>query len=100
MLSKCINVARKEAASEQLLFTGGPVPGLLTPELFPPALRARGASVGMVSHWGWNTLVGAAFLPLVTKFSVPAIYGGFAAVAVAGAAFAKYGVPETTGKAA
>ena len=72
----------------------GPVPGLLVPELFPADLRGKGGSVAMASHWGWNAVVGAAFLPLVARTSVPAVYGGFAVVAALSAVFSKFGVQE------
>lgn len=75
----------------------GPVPGLLVPELFPAALRAKGGSVAMFSHWFCNAIVGAAFLPLVSRFGIPQIYGGFAAVAAVGALHAKFGLEETAG---
>ena len=77
----------------------GPVPGLLTPELFPSKLRAKGGSIGMLSHWGCNTVVGAAFLPLVAQLGLPAVYAGFAAVAAASAIFAKVAIEETSGAA-
>ena len=68
----------------------GPIPGLLTPELFPSKLRAKGGSVGMVSHWLCNTVVGAAFLPLVASLGLPAVYSIFAAVAASSAVFAHF----------
>ena len=70
----------------------GPIPGLLTPELFPSKLRAKGGSVGMVSHWLCNTVVGAAFLPLVASLGLPAVYSIFAAVAASSAVFAHFNI--------
>ena len=74
----------------------GPVPSLLVPELFPAELRGKGGSVAMLSHWGWNAVVGAAFLPLITRYSIPTVYFGFAAVAALSGLFTKFGVEETS----
>merc|ERR1711934_338332 len=76
----------------------GPVPSLLVPELFPAELRGKGGSVAMLSHWGWNAVVGAAFLPLITKYSIPTVYFGFAAVAALSGLFTKFGIKETSKK--
>ena len=74
----------------------GPVPSLLVPELFPAELRGKGGSVAMLSHWGWNAVVGAAFLPLITRYSIPTVYMGFASVAALSGLFTKFGIEETS----
>lgn len=73
----------------------GPVPSLLVPELFPAELRGKGGSVAMLSHWGFNAVVGATFLPLITKYSIPSVYLGFGAVAALSGLFTKFGIKET-----
>jgi len=76
----------------------GPVPSLLVAELFPPALRGKGQSAAMLSHWLCAIAIGQCFLPAVQLAGVGAVYAFFGLVCLLGAFVVARYVPETKGK--
>lgn len=107
LLSAALTMPALEAFAGPLSFLGtlayvaafasgaGPVPSLLVAELYPPALRGKGQSVAMLSHWVCNFLIGQSFLSAVQAYGVGAVYACFAAVCALGVAFVAHVVPET-----
>ena len=76
----------------------GPVPGLLSSEIFAPAVRGKGMSLCFLSHWLFNFFIGQGFLPAVESFGASAVYAFFAAFSFIGYVFAQTYVIETKGK--
>ena len=76
----------------------GPVPGLLSSEIFSPAVRGKGMSLCFLSHWAFNFCIGQGFLPAVETFGASVVYLFFGAFSFIGYAFARNFVIETKGK--
>jgi MFS family permease len=76
----------------------GPVFWILIAEIFPPAVRAAGASVATATNWFANFAVGLAFLPVARAISETATFWLFAGVCAFAIAFANRYVPETRGR--
>jgi Sugar (and other) transporter len=55
-------------------------------------------SLAMVTHWVCNFALGQLFLPVVSKVGIAKVYIGFAAIALAGAAFVRSKLVETKGR--
>lgn len=49
----------------------------------------------MVTHWVCNVAIGQNFMAWVDAFSLAAVYAGFAAASLLGAAYINAAVPET-----
>ena len=108
VLSAALTLPALEALAGPLSFLGtlsyvaafaagaGPVPALLVAELYPPALRGKGQSVAMASHWVCNFVVGQTFLAAVQAYGIGGVYAFFAAVCGLGVAFVATLVPETS----
>jgi len=76
----------------------GPVPALLSSEIFPTAVRGAGMSLCLLTHWVANFCIGQFFLVAVESVGLPSVYLFFAAVCAAGALFVRGpSVPETKG---
>jgi sugar porter (SP) family MFS transporter len=107
MLSAALTLPALEAFAGPLSFLGtlsyvaafaagaGPVPALLVAELYPPALRGKGQSVAMASHWVCNFVVGQSFLNAVQAYGIGGVYAFFAGVCALGVAFVAGLVTET-----
>ena len=76
----------------------GPIPGLLSSEIFSPRVKGSGMSLCLVTHWVFNFVIGQAFLPVVEAVGGPAVFVGFGCVCVAAALFVQTRVLETKGK--
>lgn len=76
----------------------GPVPGLLLPEIFPGAIRAKAMAVCMSVHWVINFFVGLLFLRLLEQLGPRLLYSIFATFCVMAVVFVKRNVVETKGK--
>jgi len=76
----------------------GPVPGLLSSEIFAPAVRGKGMSLCFLAHWVFNFCIGQGFLPAVEYFGASFVYLIFAAFSLFGFLFTKGYVIETKGK--
>ena len=76
----------------------GPIPGLLSSEIFSPRIRGSAMSLCFVTHWVFNFVIGQAFLPVVEAVGGPNVFLGFAAMCVASVAFVQTQVLETKGK--
>jgi SP family galactose:H+ symporter-like MFS transporter len=76
----------------------GPVPPLLTAEIFP--LEIRGHAMTLTGFTGWiaNYLVALTFLPLSEYLTSGGVFCLYAALALCGLWFVKRKVPETKGK--
>jgi len=78
----------------------GPVPGVITPELLPFGIRARGMSVSSSFNWLVNFIVTISFPVLVQSLLPEAnhlVYWGFALASLVGLIVVHLWVPETTG---
>jgi sugar porter (SP) family MFS transporter len=76
----------------------GPVILLLVSELFPPQVRARGASVCIAVNWICNFLVNQFFLHLVDGMGEGQTFWLFGALCLLGLVFVAGKVPETRGR--
>ncbi|HWF35845.1 MAG TPA: MFS transporter, partial [Solirubrobacteraceae bacterium] len=76
----------------------GPVFWILIAEIFPPALRASGASLATATNWLAYFAVGLGFLPVARAIGETAMFWVFAGVCLFVLAFAKRYVPETKGR--
>ncbi|MET8575655.1 sugar porter family MFS transporter [Streptomyces sp. NPDC005012] len=76
----------------------GPVILLLVSELFPPGMRARGASLCMAVNWICNFLVNQFFLNLVHGIGEGQTFWLFGALCLLGLVFVARAVPETRGR--
>jgi hypothetical protein len=76
----------------------GPIPGLLSSEIFSPRIRGAAMSACFVTHWVFNFVIGQTFLPVVQAVGGPAVFLGFAAMCLVSVAFVQTQVLETKGK--
>ena len=76
----------------------GPVFWLLSAELFPNRLRARGASIAVTIQWAANLLVSVTFLTLLNGFGTAPTFWLYAAIGVCTFVFVWFLVPETRGR--
>jgi len=76
----------------------GPVILLLISELFPPHVRARGASLCIAVNWICNFLVTQFFLHLVDSIGEGQTFWLFGALCLLGLVFVALRVPETRGR--
>ena len=76
----------------------GPIPGLLSSEIFNPRIRGAGMSLCFVTHWVFNFVIGQAFLPVVEAVGGPAVFMGFSAMCAFAVFFVQTQVLETKGK--
>lgn len=78
-------------------YSWGPVAWVLTQELFPTSMRARGVSIVASTNWMFNFIIG-----LTTKDMIDSMKYGtyifFAAFCAIGAVFVWWYVPETKDK--
>ena len=77
----------------------GPLPNILSAELFPTSLRAPGVAATTTVQWLSNMLVAALFPVAAAKFGMTAVLNGFAVVCVVAWVFVLAFVPETKGVA-
>jgi len=75
----------------------GPVFWLLISEIFPLALRGRAMSLATVANWGFNLIVAATFLDLVSAFGSANAFLMYAVLSVVALIFVVVEVPETKG---
>merc|ERR1711974_101407 len=76
----------------------GPIPNILTAELFPMRARSIAMSTSLGAQFAFNTMVGFLFPVLRHRFGTQAVFGFFAAVCVVATVFVNKFVPETAGK--
>ena len=76
----------------------GPIPGLLSSEIFSPRIRGNAMSLCFVTHWVFNFVIGQAFLPVVEAVGGPAVFMGFSAMCAFSVFFVQTQVLETKGK--
>lgn len=76
----------------------GPIPGLLSSEIFSPRIRGVAMSLCFVTHWVFNFVIGQAFLPVVEAVGGPAVFMGFSAMCAFAVIFVQTQVLETKGK--
>ena len=73
----------------------GPIPNIMTAELFPMHARAAAMTASLAVQFVSNTLVGFCFPPLRAAMGTRTVLCGFAAVCILGTTFAWRCVPET-----
>jgi SP family galactose:H+ symporter-like MFS transporter len=71
---------------------------ILIAEIFPPAVRASGASIAAATNWLAYFVVGLGFLPLARAIGETATFWLFGGVCVFVLVFARRYVPETKGR--
>lgn len=76
----------------------GPIPNILTAELFPMRARSVAMSTSLGAQFLFNTMVGMGFPILRHRFGTQAVFSLFAAVCFVATVFVNKFVPETAGK--
>ena len=76
----------------------GPIPSILSSELFPTNHRASGMSASVSAQWGFNALVSFMFPILQYKYGTQFVLSFFATASIIGWFFTYLFVPETKGK--
>jgi sugar porter (SP) family MFS transporter len=76
----------------------GPVFWLLIAEIFPLALRGRAMSLATVANWGFNLIVSATFLDLVSVLGGAGVFLVYAILSIVAVVFVASIVPETRGR--
>jgi MFS transporter, SP family, galactose:H+ symporter len=76
----------------------GPVFWLLSAELFPNRLRARGGSIAVTIQWAANLLVSVTFLTLLTRIGTSVTFWIYAVIGICALVFVWFLVPETKGR--
>jgi MFS transporter, SP family, galactose:H+ symporter len=76
----------------------GPVFWLLIAEIFPLALRGRAMSLATVANWGFNLIVSATFLDLVSALGGAGVFLVYAILSIMAVVFIASMVPETKGR--
>ena len=74
----------------------GPLPYIVTAEVFPTATRSSGVAVAWVCNWLANFAISLSFPSLLNAITPTGVYAGYAAVSVLAAVYVAYGVPETS----
>mmetsp|Transcript_63411 Transcript_63411/g.143030 ORF Transcript_63411/g.143030 Transcript_63411/m.143030 type:complete len:416 (+) Transcript_63411:818-2065(+) len=77
----------------------GPIPTILSSEVFPSRCRSAGMACSLGSQFFFNTMVGLAFPVLRHRFGSSAAFAVFGAVCLVAWAFCDRFVPETSGLA-
>jgi SP family galactose:H+ symporter-like MFS transporter len=77
----------------------GPLPYIITAEIFPGSCRASGVSLCWFVNWASNCGVSLAFLPLLKVLHTSGTFFMYASVCVLAMIFVKFCVPETSGQA-
>jgi MFS transporter, SP family, galactose:H+ symporter len=77
----------------------GPIPSLVSAEIFPQKYRGHAVSIATFSNWIFNFLVVFTFLDFTNRFSHAAIFGLYAIFAFIAFFFTWKYVPETKGVA-
>lgn len=75
----------------------GPLPYILTSEVFPLKIRGQGMSLSAASNWAFNTLVVASFPILLEIMGISYVFIFYASTCVLGLLYAIRYVPETKG---
>lgn len=73
----------------------GPLPYIITAEVFPPPTKALGVSVAWCANWAANFAVSQSFLPLLGALSPWGVYTAFAVITIGAGLYIFMGVPET-----
>jgi len=76
----------------------GPLPYIITAEIFPQSFRASGVSLCWAANWGANFLVSLTFLPLLGVLTISGTFFMYAAVCCFAVYFVHERVPETRGR--
>ena len=76
----------------------GPLPYVLTSELFPLALRGAGIGMASATAWGVNVLVSLTFPVLIGSVGIAPVFGLYGLVSVGAWVFVIVLVPETRGR--
>lgn len=75
----------------------GPLPYILSSEIFPLKARGLGMSFAATSNWGFSTLVVASFPILLNAFGIALVFFLYAVVSFLGLLYTIRYVPETRG---
>jgi len=76
----------------------GPLPYIITAEIFPLSCRASGVSLCWSVNWFSNCLVSMTFLPIMEVLHPSNTFFMYAVVSIITLIFVKFCVPETSGK--
>lgn len=76
----------------------GPLPYIITPEVFPSSIRAPGVSVCLAVKWMANFTIALTWLPLSEYMTLAGTFGLYTGVCILTFFFLAIYVPETSGK--
>jgi MFS family permease len=71
---------------------------LLNSEVYPTALRGKGSSLGVFTHWGLDFVISLTVLTLVTTITTTGLFWLYGAFGVLGLIFLIRYLPETKGR--
>merc|ERR1712129_108209 len=74
----------------------GPMPFIITAEIFPATCRASGAAVCWAANWAANFLVSLTFLSMLESMTPAGTFFFYSAICVAAVWFVRSQVPETS----
>jgi SP family galactose:H+ symporter-like MFS transporter len=75
----------------------GPLPYIITAEIFPRRVRSAGVAASSAANWLTNFAVSLSFLPLVAILTPQYVWYLYIACNMSAAAFVAFVVPETAG---
>lgn len=75
----------------------GPIPPVISAEMFPYATRGQAMSVALCSNWAFNFLVVYTFLDFATKYSQGIVFGAYGLLALLAFGVVWKFIPETKG---
>merc|ERR1712050_370536 len=76
----------------------GPMPYIITAEIFPNSFRASGVSLCWAVNWATNFMVSLSFLPMMNLLSTSVTFIVYAVVCIFAVWFVYACVPETRGQ--
>lgn len=75
----------------------GPVPWAVNAEIYPAQVRGLGSGAAAMCNWITNAAVSQTFLTLIQQLGGSGTFWLYAAIALAGAAWVYFALPETNG---
>ncbi len=79
-------------------FTWAPLTWVIVGEIFPLAIRGRGAGLASSANWIGSFLVGLLFPIMTASMPQPAVFAIFGVICLLGVLFIRTRVPETRGR--
>jgi len=79
-------------------FGTGPLPWVITSEIFSQRYRSMAVAIATASNWLSNFVIGQTFLPITTAIGIGQTFWIFGGICILAVIFVALRVPETKGK--